>query len=357
MENLAQKVGQEGRYDLSELWQKALDIMGKQLSKASFETWIKPAKPIDLENYTMVIEVSNEFAKDWLERRYYDLIKDSIEEVLNQEISLCFIVVSNPEYMPSTVNKNKTYLNPKYTFDTFVAGDNNRFAHAAAIAVAESPAKAYNPLFIYGGVGLGKTHLMQAIGNFALKRDPEAKVAYLSSEKFTDELISAIRDDKTFKFRDKYRNMDMLLIDDIQFLAGKERTQEEFFHTFNALYEANKQIVIASDRSPEGIPALGEGLRSRFKGGIIAEIQPPDPETRIEFLSKRVELENIQVPYEVITYIANRIQLDIRELDGVLTRVFLHSSVKQSPITVNLAAEVLKDIPPLSLRNRTQSML
>lgn len=347
-------------FNIDEIWQKALDIMEKQVSKPSYETWLKSAKPLQFNNHTMLIEVPNDFARDWLESRYYDLIKDSLEEITNKEVRLSFVLPNSEEApvkvepVPATVETAKnnpeeivpTYLNPRYTFDTFVVGNSNRFAHAAALAVAESPAKSYNPLFIYGGVGLGKTHLMQAIGHFVLDTDPRKKVVYLSSEKFTNELINAIRDDKTVKFRDKYRNMDILLIDDIQFLASKERTQEEFFHTFNDLYEANKQIIISSDRPPKEIPTLEDRLRSRFEWGLITDIQPPDLETRIAILRKRAKLENLQVSNEVITYIADHVHSNIRELEGALTRVILYSSVKHSQITTELAGEALKDILP-----------
>lgn len=357
MENIAQEICEEGRFDICQLWQKALFVMEKRVSKASFETWIKSTKAIHFDNQTLVIKVPNDFAKDWLESRYYNLIKDSLELITNQKISLSF-VVSNSKEISTKADQNHsspvsvknydeelvlTYLNPKYTFGTFVVGESNRFAHSTALAAAKSLAKFYNPLFIYGGVGQGKTHLMQAIGHFVMKSDPRAKVVYLSSDEFTNELINAIRDDRTKKFRDKYRNINLLLIDDIQFLAGKERTQEEFLYMFNALYEANKQIIISSNRPPGEIPTLAEGLRSRFKGGVIAKIKPPDFGTRIEILRKRAELENLQIPNNVIDYIANQIHSDIRELDGALTKVIVYSSVKQSQITLDLCIEALKD--------------
>lgn len=295
---------------LVEIWQKTLATMETKLSKPSFETWLKATKPIALFDNTMIIGVPNEFARDWLEGRYTDSIQEAIRQVLKQEINLKFIIPQNSEdsdFVPpieeeepiqeeASSNKQKSFLeeynstplNPKYTFDTFVVGNSNRFAHAASLAVAEAPAKAYNPLFIYGGVGLGKTHLMQAIGHYVLEQNNKVKVVYISSETFTNELINSIKDDKTEEFRNKYRHVDVLLIDDIQFLAKKERTQEEFFHTFNSLHEANKQIIISSDRPPKEIPTLEDRLRSRFEWGLITDIQAPDFETRIAILRKKL---------------------------------------------------------------------
>lgn len=344
--------------DFLAVWEKALDIIAQEVNPTSFETWVKAARPLGMINGNAYFEVPNTFARDWLENRYAELIKSTLESILNEDVQVHFLLpeeTSNLAHLfekkiTSARNFNDEYnfnpLNPKYTFDTFVVGNSNRFAHAAALAVAESPAKAYNPLFVYGGVGLGKTHLMQAIGHFVLERNPSMKVAYVSSETFTNELINSIRDDKTVEFRNKYRNIDVLLIDDIQFLAGKERTQEEFFHTFNALHEANKQIVISSDRPPKEIPTLEDRLRSRFEWGLITDIQPPDFETRVAILKKKASLENLEVPNDVLEYIADNIQSNIRELEGALTRVMAFANLTRSPIDMNTAVEALKDILP-----------
>lgn len=347
---------------LQKIWQATLALIEKEVTKPTFESWIKSAKPISLSEDCIEIGVPNDFAKEWIETRYAHLIKNTLQFVTQQEINIKFIIPSTsteevivekkPMHLFNKQNGNEDnssfILNPKYTFDSFVIGNGNRFAHAASLAVAEAPAKAYNPLFIYGGVGLGKTHLMHAIGHFILKVNPNSKVLYLSSEKFTNELINSIRDDKTVEFRNKYRNIDVLLIDDIQFLAGKERTQEEFFHTFNALHEANKQLVISSDRPPKEIPTLEDRLRSRFEWGLIADIQAPDLETRIAILRKKAKLDNLNIPNEVMHYIASNIDTNIRELEGALIRVVAYSSLINQDISVQLTTEALKDILPSS---------
>ncbi|MDS0527935.1 chromosomal replication initiator protein DnaA [Clostridium sp. SHJSY1] len=343
--------------DLKELWRKTLDIIKSEMSEVSFNTWIKSCEPISISSNTIKISVPNSFTQDILEKRYKDLVANSIKAICSKLYKIEFLIASdlNPEEtikeQPKKESKSiivndemSTTLNPKYTFDSFVIGNSNRFAHAASLAVAEAPAKAYNPLFIYGGVGLGKTHLMHAIGHYILQNNPNAKVVYVSSEKFTNELINSIKDDKNEEFRNKYRNVDILLIDDIQFIAGKERTQEEFFHTFNELHDANKQIILSSDRPPKEIPTLEDRLRSRFEWGLIADIQIPDFETRMAILKKKADVENLNVENEVMVYIATKIKSNIRELEGALIRIVAYSSLTNREITVDLATEALKDI-------------
>ncbi|MCG8396029.1 chromosomal replication initiator protein DnaA [Bacillus atrophaeus] len=347
--------------NILDLWNQALVQIEKKLSKPSFETWMKSTKAHALQGDTLTITAPNEFARDWLESRYLHLIADTIYELTGEELSIKFVIPQNQDeedFMPKPPIKKvakeepsdfpQNMLNPKYTFDTFVIGSGNRFAHAASLAVAEAPAKAYNPLFIYGGVGLGKTHLMHAIGHYVIDHNPSAKVVYLSSEKFTNEFINSIRDNKAVDFRNRYRNVDVLLIDDIQFLAGKEQTQEEFFHTFNTLHEESKQIVISSDRPPKEIPTLEDRLRSRFEWGLITDITPPDLETRIAILRKKAKAEGLDIPNEVMLYIANQIDSNIRELEGALIRVVAYSSLINKDINADLAAEALKDIIPSS---------
>jgi chromosomal replication initiator protein len=348
--------------NIADLWNNALANIEKKISKPSFDTWLKSTKAHSLQGDTLIVKAPNEFARDWLEERYSQLISGILYDITGEELGVKFIIPQNQSEeevdLPLPPKKKKpeeeqpelplTMLNPKYTFDTFVIGSGNRFAHAASLAVAEAPAKAYNPLFIYGGVGLGKTHLMHAIGHYVLDHNPSAKVVYLSSEKFTNEFINSIRDNKAGDFRDKYRNVDVLLIDDIQFLAGKEQTQEEFFHTFNTLHEESKQIIISSDRPPKEIPTLEDRLRSRFEWGLITDITPPDLETRIAILRKKAKAEGLDIPNEVMLYIANQIDSNIRELEGALIRVVAYSSLINKDINADLAAEALKDIIPSS---------
>ncbi|CDN41534.1 MULTISPECIES: chromosomal replication initiator protein DnaA [unclassified Paenibacillus] len=342
-----------------DLWQQVLSVIQTKLSKPSFDTWFKATKANFSDDGLLIVTAPTTFAVEWLESRYTKLVRSTVSDYIGRSVDVRFVIEENrpPEPAAPAIPAAKAapssseepfsnMLNPKYTFDTFVIGANNRFAHAASLAVAEAPAKAYNPLFLYGGVGLGKTHLMHAIGHYIMEHNPSTKVMYISSEKFTNEFINAIRDNRGESFRNKYRNIDVLLIDDIQFLAGKDGTQEEFFHTFNALHEERKQIVISSDRTPKEIPTLEERLRSRFEWGLITDIQPPDLETRIAILRKKAKAENLDIPNEAMIYIANQIDTNIRELEGALIRVVAYSSLINEDISSHLAAEALKDIIP-----------
>ncbi|QNO14999.1 chromosomal replication initiator protein DnaA [Alkalicella caledoniensis] len=343
---------------LNNLWAEVLKNMETKLSKPSFETWLQGTTPITMYESTIIVGVPNDFTKEWLENRYSGLIKDILKQITAEEYEVNFVVpqdksisVKQPKKKFTATDRNMddlvtAPLNPKYTFETFVIGNSNRFAHAASLAVAEAPAKAYNPLFIYGGVGLGKTHLMNAIGHYVLEQNSDGRVVYISTEKFTNEFINAIRDNKTVEFRNKYRTVDVLLIDDIQFLAGKEQTQEEFFHTFNTLHENNKQIIISSDRPPKEIPTLEDRLRSRFEWGLITDIQSPDLETREAILRKKADLENLDIPNSVFMFIANKVATNIRELEGALTRVMAYSSMTGQEISPEVAQQALKDILP-----------
>ncbi|OZT76268.1 chromosomal replication initiator protein DnaA [Salinicoccus roseus] len=336
---------------IKEIWENTLKGIKGTIANASYQTWFQDTSMIHLDNETAVIKADTQFQRDWLEKNYSGLIQEQLFEVMGEKPEIR--IVTEEEETPAKLPE-KTALEPEVpvnnqlnvnnTFETFVIGNGNRFSHAASLAVAEAPAKAYNPLFIYGGVGLGKTHLMHAIGHYVLEHRPNAKVAYLSSEKFTNEFINSIRDNKTEEFRNRYRNVDVLLIDDIQFLAGKESTQEEFFHTFNALHEDNKQIVISSDRTPKEIPTLEDRLRSRFEWGLITDITPPDLETRIAILRKKCEEEKVEIPNEAMIYIANHIHTNIRELEGALTRVAAYSKLVNQPLTPEMVSEALKDL-------------
>lgn len=344
---------------LEQLWNNVLAQVEQKISKPSFETWLKSTKLLAHKGTNVTIAAPNSFARDWLENHYVHLITGILTELTGEDLLIKFVVQKDQDTddfdlpAPKIANRSDDrhdvspgMLNPKYTFDTFVIGSGNRFAHAASLAVAEAPAKAYNPFFIYGGVGLGKTHLMHAIGHYVKEHNPNANVVYLSSEKFTNEFINSIRDNKTIDFRNKYRNVDVLLIDDIQFLAGKESTQEEFFHTFNTLHEESKQIVISSDRPPKEIPTLEDRLRSRFEWGLITDIAPPDLETRIAILRKKAKADGLNIPNEVMLYIANQIDSNIRELEGALIRVVAYSSLVNEEVTQEVAAAALKDIMP-----------
>ncbi|MFC1571717.1 chromosomal replication initiator protein DnaA [Candidatus Margulisiibacteriota bacterium] len=341
--------------NLNTLWNDLIPSLEKSLNKPIFETLISSTKPLAIKENKFQIAVPNDLVKDWLSKHCVTLLEQEVKTRFGEIEIVEFVVgpkdlFSTPDIEQQAVNNERVttvripFLNPRYTFETFVVGHGNRFAHAASLAVAEAPAKAYNPLFLYGGVGLGKTHLMQAIGHHVTSVNPRSKILYISSETFTNELINSIRDDKTVQFRNKYRNIDILLVDDIQFLAGKERTQEEFFHTFNALYEAGKQIVVSSDRPPKEIPTLEERLRSRFEWGLTADIQSPDYETRVAILKKKAELSELSVSDDLLAYIANRVMSNIRELEGALIRVVAYASLNASEITTALIDHVLKDL-------------
>ncbi|MEA4882774.1 MAG: chromosomal replication initiator protein DnaA [Clostridia bacterium] len=418
--------------DLNAVWTDVLRVLENELSRPSFDAWLRSSTPLSLSDDTLVVEVPHEFARDWLESRYSALLSEVLRSLSGRDIRIRFVARRGSNQSSETNREKQTFgnesagagyenspavhtapegfsgtsgassadsysgssaamhsrpstgsssgssvpgrasassgvqgqknspesrsmdevpdaiLNPKYTFESFVVGNSNHFANAAALAVSDAPGKAYNPLFIYGGVGLGKTHLMQAIGHHVLGQNSSARVVYVPCEQFTNDLIHAIRYDRTVEFRGRYRSVDLLMIDDIQFLAGKERTQEEFFHTFNTLYEAGKQIVISSDRPPKEIATLESRLRSRFEWGLITDIQAPDLETRIAILKKKAASEQMDVPNDALVYVAGQIHSNIRELEGALIRVTAFAALNNREITPQLAAEVLKDMLPSS---------
>jgi len=335
------------------IWDEAKELIKSRLSFQSYETRFHPIKLAGASEKEIVLEVPNKFFKNWVSDKYLRLIEDALLVCANKKISVAFsvpqansvVTIETPRHPKEAGSSTRHVgLNKNYTFDDFVIGPSNRFAHAASLAVSETPAKAYNPLFIYGGVGLGKTHLMQAVGNKAASQNNGLKILYISSERFTNQLISAIQNRTTVKFRQLYRGVDILLIDDIQFIGGKEATQEEFFHTFNTLHDAHKQIVISSDRSPKDIPTLEERLVSRFEWGLVTDIQTPDLETRIAILKKKAERETIPVPNDVAFFIAEKIKSNIRELEGALIRVVAYAKLIGGEISVQLVKEVLKDM-------------
>ena len=345
-----------------EIWEKVLSMIEEDVAATSFNTFFKDTQLENLTPEEAIIVTDDEFVANWLGQKYTEVVQNVLYQALEVDVKPTFY--SEDQYEKLKANEGpasptpqketahsvdeasigKEQFNDHNTFETFVIGPGNRFPHAASLAVAEAPAEAYNPLFIYGGVGLGKTHLMQAIGHNVLETNPEMKVLYTSSEKFTNEFIQSIRQNESDKFREKYRNIDILLIDDIQFIQNKEQTQEEFFHTFNELHQANKQIVISSDRPPKEISKLEDRLRSRFEWGLIVDITPPDYETRMAILQKKTEEENLDIPTEALTYIANQIQTNIRELEGALNRVNAFSKLQNEPITTELTATALKDL-------------
>ena len=348
------------------LWNRALVYIQRELPSQAYETWFQPTRAVSSTADSLIVEVPNPFFRDWISSHYRELIDRVLENLSDSKVHIEYTIASatrpqladpqeaslntspgfsleKPDDSPSTPGPKST-LNPRYVFDQFVIGPSNRFAHAAALAVSDSPAKAYNPLFIYGGVGLGKTHLMQAIGHRLQERFPRARCIYLSSEKFTNQLISAIQNRAMASFRDRFRSADVLLVDDIQFIGGKESTQEGFFHTFNALYDSHKQIVISSDRPPKELRGVEERLISRFEWGLVTDVQPPDLETRVAILRKKAATQGQQVPDEVTLFVAERISSNIRELEGALNRVIAFSVLVSRGISLGMAQEVLKEL-------------
>jgi chromosomal replication initiator protein len=346
-----------------DVWQTVLEIVEKKINPQSYATWFKPTQLLKHDGKAIFVRVPNSYFQDWL-NDHIDVVIEAARLAGMGDISVVYITERIPvvDQNPPTQGRLDfesidNTLNPKYRFDTFVVGSSNQFAHAAALAVAERPSKAYNPLFLYGGVGLGKTHLMHAIGHMIKLHNKQLRLTYISTEKFTNEVINAIRYDKMLSFKERYRNNDVLLIDDIQFIAGKERTQEEFFHTFNSLYDTHKQIVISADCPPRQIPTIEERLHSRFEWGLIADIQPPDLETKVAIIKKKAERQGITVPDNVALYIASKIRSNIRELEGALVRLIAFCSLKGSEITLSLAQETLQDILGLGEKTITIEMV
>lgn len=380
------------RQNLAGLWNRVVSQVAEDSSNTNLGIFLSGSRPVSLHEGTLFVEFPNKFFRDWVETRHIGQLHDSLLRITGDNLNLRLVTRDEMQGHPARLGRTNAVpsaprtrsvpaaearmaptpkpnveppaqvrrvpveslaepepvasqsLNPKYTFDTFVVGSGNRFAHAASLATASEPAGVYNPLFLYGGVGLGKTHLMQAIGHYVLKHHKHMHVVYVSSERFTNDLINSLQEKKMVEFRQRYRNVDVLLIDDIQFIAGKESTQEEFFHTFNALYQANKQIVISSDRPPKEIPTLEDRLRSRFECGLIADIQAPDLETRVAILRQKALSDRIDVPDDVLDLIATNIQSNIRELEGALNRVMAYASLQQRPISLAMATEALKEI-------------
>jgi chromosomal replication initiator protein len=345
---------------MTPLWNEILGRIETKVNRYSFFTWFKPTVCVADDGRMLTVKVPNPLFRDWLTKHYSAVLDEALAEVGRPETEIAFVADDTvpmpaaspilPELDPSEgpvedeSAASPAGLSPRYSFDTFIVGPSNQFAHAACRAVAEAPSRSYNPLYIYGGVGLGKTHLMHAIGHYMLLHAPSAKLTYISSERFMNEMINAVRYDRILDFRDRYRSVDILLVDDVQFMAGKEGTQTEFFHTFNALYDAQKQIVISSDCSPREIPALEERLRSRFEWGLIADIQPPDLETKIAILKRKAESEGVALPDNVAIYIASKIKSNIRELEGSLIRLLAYASLTGKDITLPLAQDVLRNI-------------
>ncbi len=338
-----------------DIWNKSLSKIVEKVGESTFDLWFKPIKLLQLKDKTATLEIPNRFFRDWIEDYYPTIIADIMEGILGYPVAIKYKTSEKEDAalrrMDSKLEIRKTrlasrgiYLNPRYTFDTFVVGPSNQFAHAAAMRVGENPGNAYNPLFIYGGVGLGKTHIINAVGNAIVDKNPGMIVYYVPAEQFTNEVISAIRHEKMAEFKEKYRNLDALLVDDIQFISGKTTTQEEFFHTFNSLYEKQRQIVVSSDRSPMEIADITDRLRSRFSMGLIADIQPPEVETKMAIIYKKAEMEKLSISDEVAYFIATKVKSNIRELEGCLIKLGAHASITGMPISITMAKNVLKDL-------------
>ena len=341
--------------NIEKIWDKSLSKIAEKVGNSTFDLWFKPIKLLQLKDKTIALEIPNRFFRDWIEDNYPTIIADAVESILGYPLTVKYKTAEKEDAalrrMDSRLENRRNklasrgiYLNPRYTFDTFVVGPSNQFAHAAAMRVGENPGYAYNPLFIYGGVGLGKTHIINAIGNAIVDKNPGMIVYYVSAEQFTNEVISSIRHEKMAELKEKYRNVDVLLIDDIQFISGKTTTQEEFFHTFNSLYEKQRQIVISSDRSPMEIADITDRLRSRFSMGLIADIQPPEVETKGAIIYKKADAEKLSINDEVAYFIATKIKSNIRELEGCLIKLGAHASLTGMPIDINMAKNVLKDL-------------
>ena len=339
---------------MPELWSQAVAEIKERIGRQNYETWIKPIGFVSRNKNEICLDVPNKFFRDWLTEHYLGQIQEIVSTLAKHEVKIVFEINEKSNRQTNAENgakreerervqKADNNLVPKYTFQNFVVGASNQFAHAACVAVANQPGEHYNPLFIYGGVGLGKTHLVNAIGHHSTSQRRGVKVVYLSSESFMNELIGSLRRDKMDEFKKKFRNVDILILDDVQFIAGKERTQEEFFHTFNSLYESHKQIVITSDKFPKEIPGIEDRLRNRFEWGLIADIQPPDMETRVAILQKKAENEGVQLPHDVAFFLASNIDSNVRELEGSLTRLGAFSSLTKATITVELAKDVLRN--------------
>lgn len=341
--------------NLEEIWNNSLSRIEEKVGNSATELWFRPIRLLQLKDQQATVDIPNRFFRDWIEDNYPGLIPESIGSILGLPITVNYRTEEKADPVVKKLDmklesrrqrlaSRGIYLNPKYTFENFVVGSSNQFAQAAARSVSETIGRTYNPLFIYGGVGLGKTHLISAVGNAVIDRNPNLTVLYVPSEQFTNEVVSALRHDRMGEFKEKYRNLDVLLLDDIQFIANKTATQEEFFHTFNALYERQRQIVVSSDRSPKEITAVTDRLRSRFSMGLIADIQPPEIETKIAILLKKAERERITIPDEVAYYLASKIRTNIRELEGCLIRLGAQASLTGSPIDTEMAKNILRDL-------------